>query len=239
MSDVPSYITVRGVAVPFNVARFDGSRVEAFDPGAFDDMLARNVTVPLFWDSHDDGPGTMRLANEARLFASADGLMFSATVDTRQAAGGSFRWALLAAMTRRREPVDECSIGDLTITSERRETIDGNRCSLVTKASIGHVAVCRRGTTVYGTSTGAWPCHLPLNTAPLRIRELSAKWEAGKAAVVLEAKRSNLLADVDRLIRISDRADRDLNDAEFASINAKLAAVRAIDSDLAVIRSGQ
>lgn len=236
MSDVPSFITVRGVAVPFNVARFDGSRVEAFDPSAFDEMLARNITVPLLWDSHDEGAGTMRLAHEARLFASPVGLMFSAIVDTRQAAGGSFRWALLAAMTRRREPADECSIGDLTIVSERRETIDGNRCSLVTKASIGHVAICRRGTTVYGATTGAWPCHLPLDTAPLRIQELAAKWETGKAAATLQAKRRQLLADADRIIRTSDRADRDLTAEEFATVSAKFAAVKALDRDLARVR---
>lgn len=236
MSDVPSYITVKGVAVPFNVARFDGSRVEAFDPSTFDEMLARNITVPLLWDSHDEGAGTMRLAHEARLFASADGLMFSATIDMRQSAGGSFRWALLAAMTRRREPVDECSIGDLTITSERREMIDGNPCSLVTKASIGHVAICKSGSTVYGATTGAWPCHLPLDTAPLRIQELAAKWEAGKTAAGMHAKRSRLLADAERIVCASDRADRDLTVKEFATVSAKLASVKALDRDLATMR---
>lgn len=229
MSDVPSFITIRGYAAPFNrPMHVAGRGVEVIDRGAFDHMLNKRGKIRVTWDSHADDAEV--LAHDAELFVDGYGLAFSCQVDMRSAGNGRRNWSIIRAITTCNNPADQCSVGGLAIAAERSDVVDGMPCTRVVQASIDHITICRDA--AYGRFTACWPTHLPIEDAPWRVQELAAQWQAGKAAAGLEAKRRRLLTEAEHLIRSADRTDRDMSDGELAAFNAKLAAVRALDLEL-------
>lgn len=226
MSYRANLVEIRGLAAPFGRPTYIAGRgVEVLDPRVFDGMLAGGKRVPVLWDSHDEGAGTIRLAEAATLFAGPAGLMFSARLDL------SRNWGLLAAIVRRRDPVDQVSVGGLDIEDQRAERIGGAAAFRVLKASIGHVTICKDA--AYRTATGVWRADVALDEAPWRIREMSALWEAGRAVAKLQDQRRRLCADAERLANArSDGAGGDLSANQLAAVRAKVNAVRAIDSKI-------
>jgi phage head maturation protease len=229
MSDAPSFARLAGRAIPFNrIARVDGG-LETIDPGAFDGMIADGARVRVLWDSHD--ADAIEIANGARLFSDGRGLAFECLADVRVGVGKR-HWALVAAVSQVINPHNECSVGDLDILAERWEIRDGVRVRRVLEARIGHVAICRSGTAAYGRHTGFWRPDR-LDEAAWHIQAMAAEWQEGRALATLQAKRRGLIADAERLIRASDRTNRDLTDAELAAIKSTIASVRALDRVIA------
>ncbi len=219
-------IEIRGYAVPFDRTRHIASagHVEVFDHDAFADMIGRSV--PLVWDSHDDGAPEL---GTATLFADDYGLAFFAAVDMERHRGR------IAAMTRKQGPADQCSIGGLRILSDRSDVVRGIACQRITKASIDHIAIVDDA--AYGKATAAWPTHDSLDHAPWRIQELAARWDKAHALYQLESRRAWLVATADSIAARVEGPGGELSDKQLKLVKSTAALVAAVDKQIAELRA--
>jgi phage head maturation protease len=142
-----------------------GSR-EQFAAGAFDEALARNMTIEILWASHA-GP-VMAGRAAAGLFADTAGLAFWAWIDRGQ-------WSdELRAIARGNYG---CSIGGLNIRAQRSENFGGLPCATITQADIGHIAIGVEYPAY--RDTGTWIDAEVESSPSWRIRNLTELWHTG------------------------------------------------------------
>ena len=119
----------------------------------------------------------------AGIFADAYGLGFWAEVAVPA------NWGRLQAMTTRKEPTDQCSVGGLRIDESRADHYLGGRRTTVTAARIDHICITSRA--AYGATTGVWPADHDLSQAPWRIQQMSRHWGVGRRNIPAAAQAEN------------------------------------------------
>jgi hypothetical protein len=177
MNDI---VRICGYAVTYGqIALYDDDEAQCVEAGTFSAMLNRDFEpIDIRWGSHDEDAPVIARTSRTNYFEDEYGLGFWFDVDLRQ------NWQKLADMSRRVQPCDRCSVGMLVI-DQSFEPYGSSRLRRIKRATLDHVAVGLTGSGLSRAAymrTATWLTNQSLERAPLRIRALADRWEAGWGA---------------------------------------------------------
>jgi phage head maturation protease len=203
-------VIIRGYAITFEqlaaVPEDEGGGLEVVTRGAFKNMLRAGTPVRLQFRTHDRAPAIASTSDGAlALFEDDYGLGFSATLARPD-------WGMVRSIVQGKSALASVHFTDRRF---RASSFKGEAVQRVERAEISHIAIVDRA--VY-RATCVWRGDVPLDEAPLRVRDLANRWERGRLLAshhdherppAPEPTRTRAFASAadDRLIRVLRESD--------------------------------
>lgn len=166
---------IRGFAAPFARPAWAGDVLEVIDAGAFADTIASKRPVDVRFYNHEASAPVIATTADgsARLYEDSYGLSFEVTLPSKAPGAVNMVRSIVSGAYA------GCSINITSMAAD--EWLDG-ACAkrLITAAEIDHIAIVSTQDAVYGAATAVWRADMPVDDAPIRIRNMAAQWGVGR-----------------------------------------------------------